>query len=333
MKESPSANPVVAFRPAALAQAAVSHPLPASFQTLHLHQPLARRRAFPFFQLPPEIRNMVYGFMVTSENPIVPHRTHPIPVWHWHVRNGRGAVGPLYRLYDALPTVFRISPRFAREAEVVFYTTNTFDLDLTYHRQWLARISMLNSSIIRQLEIKCFQDFGDVDHEDVEAWIAKLVSMGNTVKKRCQGLTELELRFGLLRTETGGEIDARQCLRLFVVNEAVKVAWRLRRLKRLRKLTVRVHEEWQNTEHLVGLLQQLTGDLKRGVVVEGIHVATVNSYRLPGAPPNINQHHHEDQERKFFEGWRDRETGAVVAQELTWEIPVGWPTCYRRNRE
>ncbi|KAK1774982.1 hypothetical protein QBC45DRAFT_21632 [Copromyces sp. CBS 386.78] len=298
--------------------------MPASFQTLPPHQPLARRRAFPFFQLPPEIRNMVYGFVVTSENPIVPHHTLPIPLWHFDVQDARRAAGPLY---DPLPTALRISRRFAREAEVVFYSTNTFDLDLTYHRQWLARISMLNSSMIRHLKIKCFRNFGD---EDVEAWIAKLVSMGNTVKKRCQGLTELELRFGLLRTETVGEVDARQCLQLFVVNEAVKSAWRLRRLQRLRRVTIRVHEEWQNTEHLVGLLQQLTGDLKRGVVVEGIHVAWVNIYGLPGEPSNTHHATPIHQERKFVEAWRDRHTGAVVTQEFLRETPVGWPVIYRR---
>lgn len=323
-----SAGPVVPPSFTAFGQAVVSQPLLASHSTLAPLQPQARQQPFPFFQLPPEIRNMIYGYMLTSPEPIIPHHTLPIPLWYFEVQDARKAAGPLY---DPLPTVLCLSRQFAREASAVFWPTNTFQLDLTHHRLWLTRIGRANSWIIKRLHVKCFRDF--VSDEDFAAWTRKLVMMGNTVRKRCPGMTELDFRFGFLRTEAGEELPASQCLRCFVDNEDIRRAWKLKRWEKLRRVTVYIHEEWHVTAYVARMLQELVGRMKRGVMVEGIHVATVNSYRLPGAPPDMNQHLHEDQERKFFEGWRTRETGTVATQILPWERPVGWPTVYRRGHE
>lgn len=166
---TPSTNPVVASSGNTLAQLAITNHAIADYQNqLRLLQAqnlrrlaaaaTARFRAaqgpFPFFQLPAEIRNMVYGVLLTSENTIVPHNTLPPPIFHYDVQDARRAAGPLY---DPLPTLLRVSREFSREAAMVFYTTNTFYLDLTHHRLWLVRIGRPNSFIIRHLKIKCFQ--------------------------------------------------------------------------------------------------------------------------------------------------------------------------------
>ncbi|KAL0469316.1 hypothetical protein QR685DRAFT_498842 [Neurospora intermedia] len=329
----PSAGPVVVPSFVAFGQAVALRPSPASFSlTLPPSRPLVRRQPFPFFQLPPEIRNIVFGALLTSEELIVPHNTLPVPTFHYQAQDARRAAGPLFHTF---PTLLRVSQQFSREAAMIFYTTNTFHLDLVHHRVWLVRITRPNSFNIRHLRIKCYQE-SDRNRE-TEAWIAKLVNMGNTVTKRCRGLVKLDIQFGRLwipGTGDGPEVmPARQCLQLFVKYEAIVTAWRIHSLSRLKRIIVFIREEWQHTEYLISLLEQLAGNVKRGVVVEGIHVATVNRYRLPGASPRENHYTQVDQERKFFEGRYDRETRTVETQVVPWEIPAGWPTIYRRGHE
>ena len=268
---------------------------------------------------------MVFGFMLTSDRPIVPHHTMPVPEWHFEAQDIRRAAGTLF---DPLPAVLRVSKQFAQEASVVFWSTNTFRLDLNHHRTWLNRIGRQSSFLIRRLGLECCQDFAD---DNVATWITKLVGMGNTIKKRCLDLREMELRFGFLQTVSDDILDGRQCLRLFVENEALRTAWNLTRLKRLSKVTIRVQEEWEHTEDLVRLLNQFTATMRSGVVVEGFHVAWVDIYPLPGGEENTHHLHPAHQERKFYEGWVDRETEAVVTRRIPWETPVGWPTIYRQG--
>ncbi|KAK3402382.1 hypothetical protein B0T20DRAFT_432220 [Sordaria brevicollis] len=308
---------------------------------------------FPFpHPPPPELRLLILSHLLTSPSPnprgtthpstsmLLPHSTPPPTIPHHTLHPLLTLSAPIHHTYRSLTLT---SPSISRQASHIYYGTNTFLLDLSpRHRAWLVRIRRRNSFLLRTLTIRCFQAHG---REVLDLWIGKVVMMGQTVVKRCRELRELRLDFGALATFPGGHwtpVLARECVRMFVEDEAVRGAWRLRRLGKLRRVVVCVNNEWEHTEGLVGLLTRLVeprgGMVKKGVVVEGRYVVTVRRGMVPGAAPEVpgaqpaaTHLTFADQERRFFEGRYNRATNTLQTQQFQWEEPQGWPMIYRQG--